>query len=479
MGKLKLKKNSKKLFCVCVGFFLGAVLISFFLCMVLTPKIYLEERKIVVNYLDKVKMPSYHAYLGNRDVSDEVEIIGRVDSEKIGSYWIEYRMDSFFFPVRELVLVEVLEKEAPEIQLVGEEEVVLCPNAVYQELGYEAIDNYDGNLTDMVEVKTEEDRIRYRVKDSSGNDNEKVRYLKYEDIEGPVLELRGDSRVILSLNDTYQELGYQAIDNCDGEITGKVQVSGQVDTSRIGTYLLHYEVTDSSGNFVSKTRTVEVISSPKKEESGGTGEIYLTFDDGPSNSITPTLLDILKSEGVEATFFVIHHDASLYGLIRREFEEGHTVALHSYTHNYGEIYRSRDAYFTDLKQLEDEVSSIIGKSSNIIRFPGGSSNTVSKQYQRGIMSLLTKEVLERGYRYFDWNVSSGDAGDVHSSEEVYQNVINGLSKSKMNVVLMHDFENNYYTLNAIRDIIRYGKENGYVFKKITDSTPMVHHKVVN
>lgn len=479
MKTLKIKKNRKTLFYICTGFFFGSFLIAIFLCIMFTPKIYLEERKIVINYLDEVKMPNYHAYLGNKDVSDDVEIIGQVDNKKVGSYWVEYHLNSFFFPVRELVLVEVMEKVAPEIRLEGSSEVILCPNETYQELGYEAIDNYDGNITDNVEISVEENLIRYQVRDSSGNYNEMVRHLKYDDVEMPILELNGDSRVILYLNETYHELGYQVSDNCDEKITEKVQVSGSVDTSHTGTYLVHYEVTDNSGNFVSKTRTVEVISKPKKEEKGGVGEIYLTFDDGPSHSITPTLLDILKSEGVEATFFVIHHDSGLYKLIRREYEEGHTVALHSYTHNYGQIYRSRDAYFADLKQLEDEISSIIGESSNIIRFPGGSSNTVSRNYQRGIMRLLTKEVLEKGYRYFDWNVSSGDAGDVHSSEEVYRNVINGLSKSKMNVVLMHDFENNYYTLNAIRDIIRYGKENGYVFKKITSSTPMVHHKVVN
>ena len=95
------------------------------------------------------------------------------------------------------------------------------------------------------------------------------------------------------------------------------------------------------------------------------------------------------------------------------------------------------------------------------------------------MSDISQETESRGYHYFDWNVSSGDAGGVHSSDEVYQNVIKGLSHNRSNVVLMHDFENNYYTLNAIRDIIKYGKENGYTFSSITMDTPVVHHPIAN
>ena len=95
------------------------------------------------------------------------------------------------------------------------------------------------------------------------------------------------------------------------------------------------------------------------------------------------------------------------------------------------------------------------------------------------MSQLVTEVVARGYHYFDWNVSSGDAGGVSSSAQVYQNVTSRLSINKANVVLMHDFENNYYTLNALRDIIRYAKNNGYVFEKITMDTAMVTHGVAN
>ena len=113
----------------------------------------------------------------------------------------------------------------------------------------------------------------------------------------------------------------------------------------------------------------------------------------------------------------------------------------------------------------------------IIRFPGGSSNTISRRYCQNIMSTLTSEVLNRGYHYFDWNISSGDAGSVKTASGVYNNVVKNLSKTRTNMVLMHDIKS--YTKDALRDIIRYGKENGYRFERITMDTKMITQRVNN
>ena len=88
-------------------------------------------------------------------------------------------------------------------------------------------------------------------------------------------------------------------------------------------------------------------------------------------------------------------------------------------------------------------------------------------------------MVSRGYHYFDWNVSSGDAGGSKTKQQVYNNVVNGLDKNRANVVLMHDFENNFKTLNALSDIIDYGLANGYKFLSIDMSTPLVRHSVNN
>ena len=124
-----------------------------------------------------------------------------------------------------------------------------------------------------------------------------------------------------------------------------------------------------------------------------------------------------------------------------------------------------------------KVEKIAGEKSKIIRFPGGSSNTVSRRYTKGIMTSLTKEVINRGYHYFDWNISSGDAGEAHSSTDVYNNVINNLDINGINMILMHDVNPN--TASALKNIIRYGKEKGYRFQRITYDTKMITHKVYN
>ena len=159
-------------------------------------------------------------------------------------------------------------------------------------------------------------------------------------------------------------------------------------------------------------------------------------------------------------------------------DEGHTIALHTASHTYSIVYASVDSYFNDLNIVSERVKNITGVESKIIRFPGGSSNTVSRKYSSGIMSYLTSEVLKRGYRYYDWNVSSGDAaGGSPTASMIYDNVVSNLSKNRVNMVLMHDIKT--YTRDALRDIIRYGKENGYVFDKITQNTEMITQRVNN
>ena len=159
------------------------------------------------------------------------------------------------------------------------------------------------------------------------------------------------------------------------------------------------------------------------------------------------------------------------------YDEGHTVALHTATHNYSYIYSSKENYFADLERVSNRVKNITGYESKIIRFPGGSSNTISRNYKIGIMSELTTEVLNRGYRYYDWNVDADDAGKAYTKEQVYNNVTSHLSHQRSNMVLMHDVK--YQTKSAIRDIIRYAKANGYTFKKIEMNTYMIRHYVNN
>lgn len=415
-----------------------------------------------------------------KTTNSNIVINGNVDVTKPGKYEIEYSAKKGIFTKKAKRVVEVVDDIAPVIELLGTKEVNVCPNKEYEEEGYTATDNYDKDLTNKVKTEIKEESIIYTVEDSSGNKTKIERKLKKIDQDSPTIKLNGDKDIYITLNSKYNEKGASASDNCDGDLTNKIKTTGTVNTSKMGTYKISYEVVDSSGNEAKIERTIIVYNKNQSTSLvNKTGTIYLTFDDGPSATITSKVLDILKEKNVKATFFVINHSNNLDYLIKREYDEGHTVGLHSYTHNYKTIYSSSSAYFEDLEKISNKVKSITGEETKIIRFPGGGSNTISRKYSKGIMTYLTSEVINRGYHYFDWNVSSSDAGGANNKTQVYNEVTRNLKRNRANIVLMHDFENNYKTLNALSDIIDYGKKNGYTFQAIDMTTPLVRHGVNN
>lgn len=445
------------------------------------PKFELNKSpKIELAYGEKYQEPGFKVTKFGKDYTKKVKVKNKINKNKLGTYDIIYEVKINGITYKKTRKVKLVDKEKPVITLTGNENVTVCPNAEYQEEGYKAIDNYDGDITDKVKITKEENKITYSVKDTSGNITKITRTITKEDKTLPEITLKGNSTETIYLGNTWKEPGYTASDNCDNDITNSVVTSGTVNSNKLGTYKITYTVKDLSGNQTIATRTVKVISKPSNQGSQITpsnqkGIIYLTFDDGPNEGTTNVILDILKEESVPATFFVTNKGPDY--LIKREYDEGHTVGLHTASHNYATVYKSADSYYNDLKQVQDRVKRITGYESKIIRFPGGSSNTVSKKYSSGIMTFLTKDVVNKGYRYYDWNISSGDAGETTSASGVYNNVIRSLSKNKANMILMHDIKP--YTRDALRNIIKYSKNNGYTFAKITMSTPMITHHVNN
>ena len=229
-----------------------------------------------------------------------------------------------------------------------------------------------------------------------------------------------------------------------------------------------------------KIETQETITREKTAAAEGKkGTIYLTFDDGPSTNITPKILDVLKAQNVKATFFILNYNSEGEKIVKRAYEEGHSIGIHGYSHKYEDIYKNDNTYMNNLNKLQEKIEKSIGIKVRITRFPGGSSNTITKKYNIGIMSRLVKKVEASGYKYYDWNIDSNDAGTAKTSAKVYSNVIKKLSKNRPNVVLMHDFANGQKTLNALNDIIKYAKANGYEFQKITYEGNLVSHHNVN
>ncbi len=201
--------------------------------------------------------------------------------------------------------------------------------------------------------------------------------------------------------------------------------------------------------------------------------VYLTFDDGPSKT-TEKVLDILEEKNVPATFFVMSasNNEKYFPLVSRIKSDGHTIGLHSKTHSYKDIYSSSDAFWADISALETDLEAYGISDIEIMRFPGGSSNTVSRQYGgNDIMDTLRQEASENGYTYFDWNVDAEDAiGSSHSPQKIYERVVKQASDKNTCIVLMHDTIETENSANALGDIIDWFISAGYRFDTL-DNKP--------
>ncbi len=437
-------------------------------------KFSLKKGNIILNYGEKYNEPGYIVTRFGKNYTKNAKIKNNINYKKIGTYKITYYAKINGITFKKNRVIKIIDNEKPKIILKGGTNFDVCPETEFKDEGFTVTDNYDKNLEKKVKIKKKDNKITYSVTDSSGNKTAVTRTIIYQDKTKPEIALNGGDNMTLYVGTTYKEQGAIAKDNCDGDISKNIKTAGSVNTAKAGKYEITYEVKDKSGNESILKRNINIINKTSLND-GKPGTIYLTFDDGPNNGTTNIILDILKEEGVKATFFVTCKGPD--ELIKREYDEGHTVALHTATHDYSIVYASDDSFYNDLKTVQDRVKRITGQTSMIIRFPGGASNTVSKRYSAGIMSRLTQSVLEKGYKYYDWNISSGDAGGTTTSSGVYNNVISQLKKERANMVLMHDIKP--YTRDALRQIIKYGKESGYTFERITMDTPMITQRVNN
>lgn len=195
--------------------------------------------------------------------------------------------------------------------------------------------------------------------------------------------------------------------------------------------------------------------------------VCLTFDDGPSK-YTEEILSILQQYDVPATFFVTAQDANQPYMeqVKAIVDGGHQLALHSASHSYKKIYANSTAFWLDIKELRQTLANYVDvESIRWLRFPGGSTNTVSHKYGgRGIMKMLIREAEEKGYEWIDWNVSAEDATKSHpNAAQVLKNIQNDAKGRDVCVVLMHDTKATGETVKALPQIIEWFQEQGYQF----------------
>ena len=422
-----------------------------------------------------------------------VKTEGEVNTKKLGFYWVtytaEYELDLYCFtvPCRASATrnVQVVDTKAPQIQLITNPDYFTLPGGTYKEEGFTATDAYDGDLTASVVRTQTRNQVTYMVKDSAGNIAQAVRTIEYKDPIAPEITLLGAPHMMLQVGMPYQEQGATATDNCDGDLSQQVTVSGAVDTEKEGIYTLTYSVKDSYGNESTAQRTIFVSQMPVvpgvphtqyETPLPSNGKvIYLTFDDGPSEH-TPKLLDILDKYQVKATFFVVY--ASNQEVLKRMADSGHAIAIHSATHNYAQIYSSTAAYWSDLQTVQHKIEVATGIRTMMVRFPGGSSNSVSIEYCPGIMTELTRDLVNNGYQYYDWHVSSKDAGGAKTRDEVFYYSVSGIAeRTEDTILLQHD--TTAFSVEAAEMIIQWGIANGYRFEVLTMDGPYARHRVNN
>lgn len=521
----------------------------------------ISEETIILEYgVDKV--PDITALckgsIFNREGTPvQTKMEGELDYDKLGTYTVVFKAEYQNMTLTEKRTIIIQDTTPPKIELISNPDTFTNPSMKYEEEGFTATDNYDGDLTSQVSVEEKDGIVTYTVTDASGNTATEERKIVYKDAIAPVITLTAGNHISMNRGSAFSEPGFTAVDECDGDLSQKVTVEGKVDANTYGTYTLTYRVSDVAGNVAEVKRTVKVadITAPqislKGEKSSyikvgtafsdpgysasdnidgditskvsvsgsvdtskmgrnaitytvsdaygnkttiervvyvyqkqavanpvnpGNKVVYLTFDDGPSR-YTAQLLNILDKYGVKATFFVTNQFPAYQHMIGETHRRGHTIALHTYKHNYASLYANEDAYYKDLSLIHDIVVKQTGVTPSIVRFPGGTSNTVSRKYCKGIMSALTKSLQYHGYLYCDWNVSSGDAGGAKTSAAVANNVISGIKKHNVSIVLQHDISS--FSVNAVEQILFWGIQNGYTFLPMSETTPMVHFRPQN
>ncbi len=461
--------NKKKILIFILTLFIIAILIMLI--------VKLNKIEVSLNGNEKIKLEVSTSYeepgiivkKGFKNVESDkykIETDTTLDINKIGEYEKNYKIKYNNKTYELKRIIEVKDTTKPEININLEKiERDYCTKNNLEELKYSAIDNYDADISEKIKVEEINDELILKVSDSSGNETEKKLKINYTEKPADKFFKNGNDIVYIALNNPYNEEGAQLTDGCGNPKEADIKISGNVNTSQVGDYIITYEL-EGYEPLTRKVNVYEIHYEPKT--------IYLTFDDGPGY-YTKSILDTLNKHNVKATFFVTNQFPDYQGLIADEYNSGHTVAVHTYSHNYN-VYSSVDTYINDFNQMNEIIKNYTGNYSNQFRFPGGSSNTISKNYANGVVSQIASEMTRRGYIYYDWNVDSTDAAGSWT-ETIYNNVVNGTNNCTSCVVLMHDIKQP--TAESLDRIITTLKARGYTFAPLTPGCITAHHGINN
>lgn len=228
--------------------------------------------------------------------------------------------------------------------------------------------------------------------------------------------------------------------------------------------------TQETENEIEENKTEEVSAQSENDEN--IKRAYLTFDDGPSDN-TGEILDILDANNVKATFFVVGREKKYYDTYRDIVNRGHTLGLHSYTHDYDKIYAGLDDFAEDIEELQKLLYDVTGVRCVYYRFPGGSSNTVSKVD----MDTLIDYVNNKGLVYYDWNALNNDAVcGSFTPQQLVDNIMKDAVSQNDVVILMHDLTARHTTVESLQQLIDELREQGFTLLPIDENAPLIRHR---
>ena len=252
----------------------------------------------------------------------------------------------------------------------------------------------------------------------------------------------------------FNKANYLKAVSTNGNIVNNQSIAVSNDTNQVP------EETFNTEEFIDK---IDNIYNGKEGK-----RVFLTFDDGPTKEVTPHILDILNKYNIKATFFVLGtYVKKNPDILKREYEEGHYIGNHGYSHKYSSIYKSVDTILEEYNKTEQLIRETLNNpnySSHLFRFPGGS---VGGQYEN-IKKIARKKLKEEGIAYLDWSALTYDAIGVNSKEKILQNLKSTMNGWNNVVVLMHDAPDKKITYESLEDIIKYLQKEGYAFKNIYD-----------
>ncbi len=334
-------------------------------------------------------------------------------------------------------------------------------------------DEVNGEITELEEIITE----LQGTGNESDDNSELVQKLK--DIEANMKALETEKKTLetqLNAIEEEKKALEQYKDQQSDEYAALEKKYNELSASYKSVNDKYTLILDKYNALAVQLRTLEHIELPEDVNNDDHSNLdkvcYLTFDDGPSTTNTPKILDILKENNVKATFFVNkkgEKTGTYDALYKRIVDEGHTIGNHTATHQYDSVYTDLEGFMEEFEGLQNFVYSKTGVYPQVFRFPGGSGNGVHKKHNENIMPLAITALKQIGVNYYDWNINSTDANVGLQTVENIIKYSTNVGNRKRIIILMHDMSSKTTTPEALPEVIRILREKGYEFRALNNS----------